>query len=145
MPGPGGGGVPGLGEGGAWSRGVPALGGVPAPGGCLVPWGCLHQGGAWSWGGAWSGGVPAPGGACFGGMWYPACTEADPPVNRMTDRCKNITFATSLRTVKICIYLSHPFFLKNLSVFQIKIQKSKKNSVHNFVSIYVCVFRSKFS
>ena len=21
----------------------------------------------------------------------PACTEADPPVNRMTDRCKNIT------------------------------------------------------
>ena len=24
---------------------------------------------------------------------YPACTEADPPVNRMTDRCKNIAFA----------------------------------------------------
>ena len=23
------------------------------------------------------------------------------PVNRMTDRCKNITFATSLRTVKM--------------------------------------------
>ena len=42
-------------------------------------------------------GVPSPGGA--GGI--PACTEADPPppVNRMTDRCKNITFATSLRTV----------------------------------------------
>ena len=38
----------------------------------------------------------APGG---GGAWYqggiPACTEADPPVNRMTDRCKNITLATT--------------------------------------------------
>ena len=140
MPGPGG--VPGLGEGGclvpggclllggACSRGMPGPMGVPASGGVPGPGGCLLQGGA-----------------CFGGVWYPACTEANPPppVNRMTDRCKNITFATSLRRVKICIYLSHPFFLKNLSVFQIKIQKSKKNSVHNFVNIYVCVFRSKFS
>ena len=25
------------------------------------------------------------------GGGIPACTEADPPVNRMTDRCKNIT------------------------------------------------------
>ena len=49
-------------------------------------------------------------GVCFGGGWgvsawsrgggIPACTEADPPVNRMTDRCKNITLATtSLRPV----------------------------------------------
>ena len=42
-------------------------------GGCLVP-GC-----AWSRGG---GGLPAPRGG------IPACTEADPPVDRMTDRCK---------------------------------------------------------
>ena len=55
---------------------VPCPGGVSGPGGCLV-----H-------GSTWSGGV------------IPACTEADPPpVDRMTDRCKNITFATSLRTV----------------------------------------------
>ena len=47
--------------------------------------------------------VSAPGGSAWGclvgGRGIPACTEADPPVNRMTDRCKNITFATSLRTV----------------------------------------------
>ena len=61
---------------------------MSAPGGCLV------------WGGS------APGGllrgevsAGGGGGGIPACTEADPPVNRMTERCKNITFATSLRTV----------------------------------------------
>ena len=58
-------------------------------------------------GGAWSGGggrMPGPwGGACYGEGGIPACTEADPPplVNRMTDRCKNIIFATSLRTVKM--------------------------------------------
>ena len=27
-----------------------------------------------------------------GGVVIPPCTEADSPVNRMTDRCKNITF-----------------------------------------------------
>ena len=26
-----------------------------------------------------------------GGGGIPACTEADPPMKRMTDRCKNIT------------------------------------------------------
>ena len=30
-----------------------------------------------------------------------ACWDSTPPMNRMTDRCKNITFATSLRTVII--------------------------------------------
>ena len=35
----------------------------------------------------------APGGGGGGGI--PACTEVDPPVNRMTDRCKNITLATT--------------------------------------------------
>ena len=70
-------------------------------GGCLLP------------------GVSAPGGvsalrvSALGGclLWgvsvlgggIPACTEADtPPVNRMTDRCKNITLATtSLRPVNM--------------------------------------------
>ena len=48
--------------------------------------------------GAWSGGV-CSGGCLVPGGGITACTEADPPVNRMTDTCKNITFATSLRTV----------------------------------------------
>ena len=38
-----------------------------------------------------------PGGSALGGDGgIPACTEADtPPVNRMTNRCKNITLATT--------------------------------------------------
>ena len=36
-----------------------------------------------------------------GGASFPACTETDPPVNRMTDTSKKITLATtSLRSVK---------------------------------------------
>ena len=82
--------------------------GVPSSGGCLV------LGGAWSWGDAYHPllgrisqhalrrggrclvrrGVPAPGvgGCSLGGesaprgSAIPACTKADPPVNRMTDR-----------------------------------------------------------
>ena len=58
--------------------------GVSAPGGG-VP-------GPRGWGVSASGGMPAP-----GGCGIPACTEADPTpppppaVNRMTNRCKNIT------------------------------------------------------
>ena len=53
---------------------------------------CSRGGGAWSWGGAWSQGVPGTGGCLvLGGGGIPACTEADPPVNRITDACKNIT------------------------------------------------------
>ena len=86
-------------QGGVCSRGG---GGVSAPG----VEGCLLQGG----GGVCSRGVSAPGGVCSEGCLLlggrcgiPACTEADtPPVNRMTNRCKNITLATtSLRPVKI--------------------------------------------
>ena len=47
-------------------------------------------------GGCLGGGYLLPGGVCYGGVLVlgggiPACTEADPPVNRMTNRCKNIT------------------------------------------------------
>ena len=73
-----------------------------------IPVGCVPAD-QWPYPG---GGLPARGGsACQGGLCLPggvgipACTEADPPpVNRMTDRCKNITLAkTSFRPVKICL------------------------------------------
>ena len=60
------------------------LGGVPAPGGVPGPGGCLLRGGDWCW-----------------GVVSQHALRQTPPVNRMTDRCKNITFATSLRTVNI--------------------------------------------
>ena len=69
------------------------LGGVLSPGGVPGSGGCLVLGGVCSGEGVCSG----------GGGGIPACTEADiPPVDRMTDRCKNITLATtSLRLVII--------------------------------------------
>ena len=73
---------------------------LPSPGGVLPSGGCFLLGVLPSQGvsaprGSASRGVSAPGG---GGI--PACTEADTPsVNRMTDRCKNITFATPLQKV----------------------------------------------
>ena len=86
-----------------------ALWGCLVSGGCLVlrgrgAWsgGCLVTGGTWSGlclvpGGAWSGGCLVLGvGVCSrGGGWYPSmhCGRAHPPVDRMTDTCKNITFA----------------------------------------------------
>ena len=95
--------------GGVCSGGVCLLWGVSAPGrGCL-----LQEGGVCSRGSA--PGVSAPGRCllqvsvccwgvvCFWRGGIPACTEADTtPGNRMTDRCKNITLATtSLRPVMI--------------------------------------------
>ena len=60
--------------------------GESAPGGCLLP------GGVSALGGLLQGGVSATGGGGGGGI--PACTEADPPpVDRITDACKNITLA----------------------------------------------------
>ena len=88
----------------AWSWGVclPGLGGVSAWSGGCVPG---PGGSAWSGGVCLVRGVSGPGGVVSDlGGGIPACTEADPlpPVNRMTDRCKNITLATtSLRPVKI--------------------------------------------
>ena len=58
------------------SRGCLLLGG----GACSRVGGCLLPGGAWSWGSQHA-------------------LRQTPPVDRMTDRWKNITFATSLRTV----------------------------------------------
>ena len=63
------------------------LGGLSAPGESA-------PGGVCSWG-VCCRGVSAPGGVCSWGGGIPACTEADPPVNRMTNRCKNITLATT--------------------------------------------------
>ena len=40
------------------------------------------------------GGCLLPGGSALGGGGVPACTEADtPPVNRITDACKNMALA----------------------------------------------------
>ena len=75
--------------GGVCSRGVSALGG------CLLPGGGSAQGGL-LWAGVCSGGC------LLRGVCIPACTEADTPTPcGQTDACKNITFATSLRTVYI--------------------------------------------
>ena len=110
----------------AWSQGGFSL---PRGGVCLVPGVLSVQGGlslprgvsAWSQGGlpvrgvsAWSGGASPCLGGCLpglrgvlpaqGGWVLPAWggLPGDPPVDRITDTCKNITLATtSLRPVKI--------------------------------------------
>ena len=81
-----GGGLPGPGGGSPWSQGGSAWsrGGV-----CLVLGGfsLVWGGSAWSWGGfslVPGGGLPGPGGFL-----------ETPPVNRITDTCKNITLATT--------------------------------------------------
>ena len=67
----------------------------------------LGRGGLLPGGSASRGGCLLLGGVCFrGGLLLggsiPACTEADPPINSMTDTSKNITLATtSLRPVII--------------------------------------------
>ena len=86
------GGVPGLGV------GVPGLGGVPGPGGCTWSQGVYLVWGVY----LVLGGVPGPVGCTWSwgvylvrgglhGQVLPLCGQ--------TDACKNITFATSLRTV----------------------------------------------
>ena len=96
-----GGGVPGPGGGGGtWSRGeVYLVGGCTWSGGCLLPGGAPGPRGCHTWSGGctWSGWVYlVQGGVCSRGG-----PQIHPPVNRMTNRCKNITLATtSLRPVK---------------------------------------------
>ena len=104
--------------------GVPAWRGgcLPGGGGACLERGCLPGGGVPAWRGgaclpgggvpAWRGGacleggvVPAwRGGACLPGGGVPAWrggTWRPPPVDRITDACKNITLAkTSFRPVK---------------------------------------------
>ena len=92
----------GCGPGGwVWSGsgGVSAPGGWSGPRGCLlqgglVPGGVCSRGGVWSRGEGWVWSGPR-------GEWYPTMHwSRTPPVNRMTNRCKNITLATtSLRPV----------------------------------------------
>ena len=122
-----GGGVPGLGDtcsgGCTWSGGsylVP--GGVPGPVGVYLVWGGHLVWGVYLvWGGCtWSSWVPAWGCTCLGGVPGPGgCTlsrgytwsggvsgprEVPGQVlipGGQTDACKNITFATLLRTVII--------------------------------------------
>ena len=76
------------------------LSGVSGPGGGLLPggsgpggWGSALRGVVCSWGVSAPGGVSGPGGSAPGRGGITACTEADPPVDRITDACKNITLA----------------------------------------------------
>ena len=76
--------------------GVSALGGVCSRGSDLLP------GGSAPLGMSAVEGCLLPGGGLLLGGGIPAFTEADPPVNRITDTSKNITLATtSLRPVTI--------------------------------------------
>ena len=80
--------------------GSPRRGGSPWSGGvCLVRGGSPWSGGLPAKGGSpWSGGVSLPRGVVF--AWSQGGFSGDPPVNRITDTCKNITLATtSLRPV----------------------------------------------
>ena len=86
------GGVPAQGQGECTCLGDTCLGGVPAQGG-VPAWGVYLPKGC-----TCPGGVPAGGCTCLGGV--PA--QVLPSPCGQTDRCKNITSATLLRTVKIC-------------------------------------------
>ena len=115
--------------GGVYSRGA-ALGGCVCLGGCLLlgglllggvcSEGCLLLGGCLLPGGVCSWGVSAPGGCLLWGLcllqgrvcfqrvsapggWHPSMHWGrHPPVNRMTNRCKNITLATTSLSIFFC-------------------------------------------
>ena len=66
-------------------------------GGVVCSWGWVCSGGEcllWGWGVCFGGGLLRGG----GWWWYPSMHWGRPPRGQ-TDRCKNITFATSLQTV----------------------------------------------
>ena len=96
-------------QGGVWSGGVSAPRGVSDPGGVSVPGGCLLLG--WmsapggcvcSWGVSAPGGSLLWGGVCSGGcVSQHALRQTPPPVNRMTDACKN--FNTTLPQLRCCL------------------------------------------
>ena len=85
--------------------GVCFPGGVCSGGGLL--WGGLLWGGL-LWGVSALGGS-APGGSNSGGggVCLSAFSETTPPVNRMTNRCKNITLATTSLQLVIKFYSPH--------------------------------------
>ena len=93
--------------GGVCSRGVCCSGGVSAPvgvcsRGCLLLGGHLLLGGVCSWGGLLWGGVCSLGGCGIPSMHWGRHPHLLPC--GQTDACKNITFATSLRTVNIIFW-----------------------------------------
>ena len=75
-----------------------------------IPVGCVPSAvAAISGGGCASGELVLPGGCaswevCFWGGGIPACTEVDPPVNRMTDRCKN-NLRNFVADGKYCLFM----------------------------------------
>ena len=83
--------------GGSGLRGCPLPGGGLLPGGCLLPGGLVWRGVCYQGGSGLGGmvglvrGVSAPGGGAGLGGYIPACTEADPPVDK--PKCDNITLA----------------------------------------------------
>ena len=124
-------------------------------GGGVCSWECLLLGGVCSWG------VSAPGGLLLGvsapgGWWWciPWSTETDPPPSceQNDDRCKSITFATSLWTVLKCcnyeytalywsqtrswlVWISHKMHL-----FEMKILLSKNIWLHLNILIHILVW-----
>ena len=96
------GGVPGSGGGGCTWPGVYLVWGVCLPRGNVPALGVYLDQGVYLVPGEYLvlGGVPVRGVYLLGG-WEGVPAQLLPPVNRMTDRCKNITFTTSLRMVKI--------------------------------------------
>ena len=101
---------------GVSTRGVSALGGVCSQGGCpggVCSWGVSTLGGVCSWGGLCLLGGSALGGcllggvsaleggvSTLGGVVSQHALRQTPPCGQ-TDACKNITFTTSLRTLKM--------------------------------------------
>ena len=107
--------------------GVCSWGVVSAPvGWCLLPggWWCL----------LWGGGVCSLGGCVCSGGWYPSmhCGRTPPPVNRMTERCKNIILVTNatgrkLRRFRFC-FCSNINVSYNGSVHTYSIQNSQNSA-----------------
>ena len=118
--------------GGVCSWGGLCLWGVSASRGCVCSRGGLLWGGVCSWGVVCSRGCLLQGGVCSGGCLFlglgvvsqHALRQTPPPVNRMTNRCKNITLATtSLRPV---IKIQQKIPLTTPAVLVLKILISNK-------------------
>ena len=86
-------------------------------------------------GGVWSQGVSVPCGG--GGAGIPACTEADTsPSNRMTNRCKNITLATtSLRPLKIRLFTTVQLNVMSYTIGRKGLLCALP--IHNFITDYL--------